>query len=528
MNFRAAILPGQFSRKPFVVLGFLALVGYAAYKAADYIVRDDLEGLVLVALAFVVGAFVVAMLNNWRNGLYFFLTWLVFEDFARKYLGNNMAVYFGKDLLVLVVYISFYLAVRRHEVKTFRPPFLIPLLLLAWFGALQIFNPASTSFWFGPLGFKLYFLYMPLVFVGYALLDSEAQLRRFFTWNLILALVVVSLGIAQAILGDTFLNPQTLDASIETSSKLYRVSSTTGALVYRPCSIFVSSGRYTDFLLITWLLVLGFTGYLLLRHRRGRWLAFIAMAVTTAGSVLATSRSVFMFLIINTAVTSAAFFWGAPWRQGEVIRVLRAFQRLALGIVLAVAILFLVFPDALGARLTLYSETLIPGSPGSDLGHRTWHYPIQNFLGAFDTDRWPYGYGIGTASLGTQYVARFFKAKLIGIGVESGFGILIIEMGIVGLILWLVMATAVVASAWRVVKKLRGSPWFPLGFIVFWYSFLLLFAITFTGMQAYQDFVLNAYLWLLLGILFRLPSLGFTAQLTALEHTAQSQRRWVR
>ena len=30
------------------------------------------------------GAIVVAILNNWRTGVYLFLSWLLFEDFARK------------------------------------------------------------------------------------------------------------------------------------------------------------------------------------------------------------------------------------------------------------------------------------------------------------------------------------------------------------------------------------------------------------------------------------------------------------
>ncbi|HXL22188.1 MAG TPA: hypothetical protein VOA78_06975 [Candidatus Dormibacteraeota bacterium] len=529
MNFRAAILPGQMNRKPLLALGFLVLGGFAAYKAAEYVLNDDLTGLALVALGLIVCACIVAMLNNWRNGLYFFLVWLLFEDFARKYLGNNMAIYFGKDLLVLVVYVSFYMAMRRHEVKTFRPPFLMPLLLFIWFGAMQAFNPGSTSIWFGPLGLKVYFLYVPLLFVGYALLNSEAQLRRFFTVNQVLALIIIGLGIAQAILGHTFLNPQTIDSDIELGSKLYRVSPITGLLIYRPCSVFVSHGRYSDFLLVAWLLVLGFSGYLLLRHRRGRWLAFVSLAVTTAGLFLAGSRGLFMWMLINVAATTVAFMWGAPWRQGEVVRVLRTLQRLAVGMVLAMALLFLIFPEALTARLALYSESLLPGNSANELGRRTWDYPIQNLLGAFNTDRWPYGYGIGTASLGTQYVARFFKAKLVGVSVESGFGTLVVEMGIVGLILWLVMSGAIVFSAWKAAKKLKGSPWFPLAFIIFWYSFVLLFAQTYAGMQSYQDFLMNAYLWLLLGILFRLPSLGLAAQQTAVaEQTARSERRWMR
>jgi hypothetical protein len=36
---------------------------------------------------------------------------------------------------------------------------------------------------------------------------------------------------------------------------------------------------------------------------------------------------------------------------------------------------------------------------------------------------------------------------------------------------------------------------------------VLLLPLTFAGMQPYEDFLLNAYFWLMLGILFRLPSI---------------------
>lgn len=139
----------------------------------------------------------------------------------------------------------------------------------------------------------------------------------------------------------------------------------------------------------------------------------------------------------------------------------------------------------------------------------------MNFLGAFGYERWVYGYGIGTTAPGTQYVAHIFGSKPPVIGVESGYGTLVIEMGIGGLLLWFVMSFAILFSAWRVVKRLRGSPWFSLAFVIFWYAGFLLIPITFTGIQAYEDFVLNAYLWLLLGILYRLPTLAVSAQFTA-------------
>jgi hypothetical protein len=63
-----------------------------------------------------------------------------------------------------------------------------------------------------------------------------------------------------------------------------------------------------------------------------------------------------------------------------------------------------------------------------------------------------------------------------------------------------------------VVKKLKGSPWFPVAFIIFLYAFVLLLPITFTSMVTYQDFIVNAYFWLMLGLLFRLPHLALSAQ----------------
>jgi len=516
-------IPGNLRRNPLIIFGFVVLFIGAVYKAATYILAGDLTGLAFVGMALVICSLVIAILNDWRKGLYFFLTWLLFEDFARKYLGNNMVIYFAKDFLLLVVYIPFLAAYRRKEVTGFRPPFLVPVLLFVWFGVIQVFNPGSTHIVYGLLGLKVYFWYVPLMLVGYALVDSEAELRRFFFVSLTLAVVIEALGITQAILGHTFLNPTNPADEIRELSTLYRVSPLSGLTLYRPTSVFVSTGRFGNFLLVTWLSVFGFAGYLLLRHRRGRTFAFLILALTAAAIVLGSSRGIVMWGGGSALVGSLAFVWGAPWRQREVVRVLRTIQRAALGIALGIVLLFFLFPDALLSRVAFYTETLSPTSSVSELQNRTWDYPVRNFLGAFG-ERWPYGYGIGTTSLGTQYVAKYFHARPVGAGVESGFGTLVVEMGIGGLLLWLVMSFAIIFSAWRVVKSLRGSPWFPIAFMIFWYAGLLLFPLTYAGMQPYQDFVMNAYLWLLLGILFRLPTLAVSAQFAAVQPGAQFQQ----
>jgi hypothetical protein len=504
----------RFRIRPLTIfVSLLAVV--LSYESAQYVLKADGADWAYAAMAVIGAIIVVGILNNWRNGVYFFLSWLLFEDFARKFLGNNMVIYFLKDFLVLVVLISFIAAYRRKQAAGFRPPFLVPLLIFTWFGAMQIFNPASTHIVYGLMGFKLFFYYVPFLFVGYALLNSERELRRFFIVNTVLALIIVALGTTQSILGPKFLNPEIPAEDIRTLSTLYRVAPLTGAFAYRPTSVFVSAGRYQNFIMLAWLMILGFSGYLLLRRKQGRTLAFVGVAVIASGAFLTASRGVFMWSMINALITSVAFIWGAPWRQGETLRVFRTIQRASLGVVLGMVLVFIANPEAITTRLAIYEETLLPNSSASELANRGWNYPVRNFLAAFQYDRWPWGYGIGTTSLGGQYVARFFHTRPPVGGVESGWGTLVVEMGIGGLILWVVMTFSVLFSAWRVVRRLKGSPWFPVAFVIFWYAFMIFIPSTYGGMQAYEDFLLNAYLWLTLGLLFRLPTIALAAQFEA-------------
>jgi hypothetical protein len=488
----------------------------AAFEISQFVLTNDWNSLGFIVVGIAGLAFAVRILNNWRHGLYIFFGWLFFEDFARKFLGNNMVIYFAKDILVILVYMSFYLARRNSNEKVrFRPPFLMPLLIFVWFAAAQVFNPGSTSVFYGLLGLKLYFLYIPLMYLGYALMDSEQDLRRFFMFNAVLILLVSCLGIAQSIIGPTFLNPSIIQEDIRDLSTLYRTSPITGLTAYRPTSVFVSTGRFQNLIIASWMIVLGFGGYLILRTKKGRVAAFTTIGVLAAAALMSTSRGVFMWCLGSTLVIMAAFVWGAPWKQKEATRVVRSIQRVILLGGLAIVTLAVTFPEAVNSRLAIYSETLNPYSTASELAMRTRDYPLKNFLQAFDTPRWLQGYGTGSASLGIQYVARILHAPPTGIGVENGYGQLVVEMGVVGLLLWIILGAAVSLSGWKVVKQLRGSPWFPLAFVIFWFSFMLFFPIGYATLSFYQDFLVNAYFWILIGILFRLPNLALSAQFAA-------------
>jgi len=498
----------RYSRSPGLTIVAFVGVLCLAYEAAQLVLEGNLSLLVMTGMVFIGTAIVVAILNDWRRGLFLLLGWILFEDLFRKYLGNNMAIFFAKDALTIVLYISFFAARRKAKLKGFKPPFLIPLLVFIWFGVIQMFNPNSTSIFYGILGMKVDFLYIPLMYVGYALVETEVDLRKFFTFNMVLILIVAFLGIAQSILGPRFLNPTVIQEDIRDLSTSFRTAPISGLVAYRPNGVFVSGGRFVDFLILSWLVALGFSGYLLLRSRRARNLAFLSVALIAIASIMSASRGVFMWNAGNALVVSAAFLWGAPWRQGEARHVLRTIQRSLLVVGLALVVMMTIFPDQIASRFAIYSETLSPDSRTSELAFRARDYPLKNFMLAFEHPHWLTGYGIGTCTLGIQYVTRIMHAAPMGIGVENGYGQLVVELGILGLVLWILLSIAISISAWKIANSLRGTPWFPLAFVIFWYAFVLLIPMSYIGFVVYQDYIMNVYLWILLGILFRLPELA--------------------
>lgn len=489
------------------LIGFslFVLAIWAAWQIGGRIAADDLRSIEFVTFGFAACVVAVAVLRNWRKGFYLFLVWMLFEDLVRKYLGNGTALFFGKDVLVLLVYISLFAAIRHGREKAFRPSFLIPLALFIWLGAAQIFNPNSSSILYGLLGFKLYFYYVPLMFVGYALIRRDDDLRKFLSTNAALAGLIAFLGIIQAIVGHSFLNPTTLAPELQDLGELDKVTPLTGQLFSLPSSVFVSSGRFAFYLVFALIFSIGTAGYLLLHTRRYRTLTFAVIAIVGGATLLSGSRGAVMYALTTTLVMTAALLWGAPWRWGQAHRLVKAIRRYLIVGALGLAAILMIFPQEAGSRLAFYTETLLPSSSAYEVGNRTWNYPLGELAKAFDRPNWVLGNGIGTASLGTQYVSKMLHQPLPNLGVEEGFGTMIIEMGIVAPFLWFLWTGTLLYCAWKVVRQLRQTRLFPIGFAVFWYSVVLLYLLTYGGLSAYQNYVNNAYFWLMIGVLFRLP-----------------------
>ncbi|MHB8485799.1 MAG: hypothetical protein ACYDCM_08725 [Candidatus Acidiferrales bacterium] len=485
-----------------VVLFLLSVL--AAWQAAQWISAGQTNMLIFAGMAFVLCAIALAILKSWRMGFYLFIVWLMFEDLIRKYLGNNMAIYFAKDVLAGLTYISLFVAIRRGRAKLFRPPFLLFFTSFFWLAVLQIFNPYSPSVLYGILGMKLQFYYVPLMFVGYALIRDDRDLWRFLIVFMILAGVVSALGIIQAVVGPTFLNPATLAPDIQELGSLEKAVPSSSQAFLLPSSVFVSTGRFAAFLVVATIVGLGAVGYFILSKLRRRKIVLAGIGLIAVAVLLSGSRTAFMYSLISTTALTVAYLWGAPVRGGQGRRLMKAIRRSITFAAIGLAIFVVLFPSAASSRFDFYSQTLSPGSSSYELGFRAWNYPIGELLKAFSDPHWAVGNGTGTASLGGQYVS-----KLVGpssnVSVEEGYGQLILEMGILAPFLWILWTAALLWSSWKVVRALKHTRLFPVAIAIFWYAFILLYPLTFLGLDIYENFVNNAFLWILVGILFRLP-----------------------
>ena len=480
---------------------------WLAWESGQKIIAGDFRTIEFVALGIAGCGAAVATLRNWRFGFYIFFVSMLLEDLVRKYMGNGTALFFGKDVLLALVYVALYLEIRRGKEKWFRAPFLFFLSLFFWLAVLEVFNPYSPSILYGLLGLKLYFYYIPLIYVGYALIRNDEDLSKFFRVNIFAAIVISALGIVQSIRGNTFLNPVQLAPALRELGNLQKVTPISGQMFNLPDSVFVSSGRFGMYLFVSFVIALGAAEYVLLRRSRQWLLPFLAIGTIAAATLLSGGRGTLLFVAASLLALIAGVVWGEPWRWRQSHRLFKAIGSAVIVGALALVAVVLIFPEQAGSRMAFYSETLAPTSAAYQLSNRAWDYPVKNFLDAFQ-EHWIVGSGTGTASLGTQYVSDFLQQPAPGVWVEEGFGELIVEMGILAPALWLLWSGALIYDSWKVVRKLRGTRLFPVSLAIVWYVFLVTLPMTYGSLSNYQDYICSVYLWLTIGMLYRLPDIA--------------------
>ncbi|HKI02150.1 MAG TPA: hypothetical protein VKK31_09225 [Thermoanaerobaculia bacterium] len=413
--------------------------------------------------------------KRWRAAVQAAMLLLVFEGAIRKWLlpGAQDLVYFAKDALLLGAYAGYFRSRSRWPYPK-APVLYAGLAFAALLGLFQIFNPKLPNFLVGMLGFKAYFLYVPLLFVVPGVFRDDAELARFLKRYVLIVFPVVLLSVAQffspagSIL-NTYAQP-TDAGSISTfgSSKFVR---TTGTFSY-------ISG-YTSYLLTTTILILIILTTTRWRFR-GNLVVYAALGMVMLGIMMSGSRGP-VFLL---AVVFPVYWWLAVVRERQSSQ---TFVRLLLGVGLLVTGL----TSAGDQAVTAFSQR----ASSEDVSSRLT-FPFVSpahmlpYAGLF-------GYGIGaTHQAAATLTGGIQNPWLINVTPEAETGRVMLELGPLGFFTVYLVRLALAFFAFRQALRLR----------VLFHRAVAISALLFLLVQIpggiIFDVTAGVYYWFLAGLVF--------------------------
>jgi hypothetical protein len=372
---------------------------------------------VLVALAGAAAA--IWAVRRWRLAVQLVMVLLILEGAIRKWVapGAQDMVYFAKDVLLLGIYAGFLRELPRLRSRVPRQAVLYGMLAFgAFFGVLEIFNPALPNVLVGIFGFKAYFFYVPLIFVLPAAFRSDGELHVFLWRYTLIAIPVGLLGIAQ------FFSPSTsiLNTYARSNDDAYVATFGSSSFV-RVTATFSFITGYTAYLLSSAILILMLLGAGRWKFR-GHYLLFSALGMTLLGMLMTGSRGPVLIL----ALLFPVYWWLAVIREkgGGAV-----FGRLVIALALVLGFIAYTSQDAIDAFVGRVN------TGGADVQGRIAS-PLQSpFLVMSEVG--VAGYGIGsthqTAAALTPGIVPY--SWLHGLIVEVESGRVMIELGPIGFFL---------------------------------------------------------------------------------------------
>ncbi len=464
-----------------VSLGFLAGSRYLLFIPA----------LVAFIAALVLG------IHNWRWAVYGLLLYLPFSGIliVLTYPKTAAAVLVKDFLFVIPAYVGFLLMAKRRG-WTF-PGTAIPFFLgaFALLVVVQSFNPQLKTPLVPLIGIKVWLLYIPLLFLGYQLVETKTDLTRVLWLMTLVAVVPATIGIVEALLlysgqaGAVY--SRYGEAAAASTQNFFREQYAGGGSLVRIPSTFSFVFQY---FLFTASMVAVTYAWWRLSHRR---FGVLIWALVLFGAFTSGARGA--FIMVPLLVLLIALLEG------------RAARAIGSGL--------LVGAGLLAALLVLGAD------PATVLSHavETGITDVRAALAVGEGQALPlttFGSGTGSA---TGAAGRYaFSDQLdvqTGPIAESWWVKVVFEEGLPGLLIilslfgWILARTCL--ANWRFKDPgLRACSAALLSFLIWNLLYLV------KGFYIDLD-PINVYFWLFAGILLRLPSLEPTREAKSVEQVVQ-------
>jgi hypothetical protein len=379
--------------------------------------------------------------RRWRQAVQMAMVVLVLEGAVRKWLFVEAQdiIYFGKDVLLLAAY-GGYLANRPRLRDRWVPPapaLYFTLTVAAVFGLFEVFNPLLPNFFVGLIGFKSYFLYVPLIFILPAVFPNDEALARFLRRFLLLSIPVDLLAVAQ------FFSPPTSILNTYARASDDPISAVTfgSSAFVRVTGTFSFISGYSAYL--TAIVMLALAALATTQWRlRGNLTVYLALGLAVVGMLMTGSRGP----VVIIAILFPLYWWLAVARERKSGATL---VRLAIGVVLLAGFVGVIGRDALGA---FRGRTVASGDEFSGRITTPFTAPFATLQ-----DAGPFGYGIGATHQAATAVTKGIVpySWLEGHLIEVESGRVMLELGPIGFFLVYFVRIYLAAYAFGQVFKLR-------------------------------------------------------------------------
>ena len=418
----------------------------------------------------------------WVALLYIALFLNVTEGAMRKWFfpGSSQLIYFAKDGVLIAAYVSFFLGGHykgSHRTKALTIIYLLAAIVVC----LDAFNPNIGSVIVGLFGIKCYLLYVGLVYLGMQLFDDWRTFLRFVRWQVIIAIPICLLGIAQ------FGSPA--DSQINRYAAVDdQVIATFGTdATVRITGTFAYISGHVFFVVVSIALAAGLLGT---SRRRSDYLFSIAALVLCVGNVwMSGSRSAGLLAAVIVAAVLAWF----GFQQNRVALRLRTL--LVVAIALAVFTTTTWFNKAYNAYLDRI-ETADDEFVDRVFQHHELFGLILDYSGLT-------GYGTGITHPGSAALEKGLDLKPSEpVPVfEAEYARVLVELGWIGAFLWYLLRITALLAILNVYRELHTAEFRCWAFII-----LLVHLVTLNG-AVVLNHTFAIYYWLLAGIALGLPRL---------------------
>jgi hypothetical protein len=439
--------------------------------------------------------------RNWEFGIQALLVIVIFEGAVRKWFLPSASdlVYFYKDFIMLASIIG-YLSRRNKTPLLIKGQLQILLVIISVFlvyAIASLANPSIPHPLVGLFGLKVYCLYIPLAFMVPRMFSSRQKLIDFLRWYLLLALPVIILSVAQfrdADVGSSlnrYAWNQEASESGNEASGIAAFEDSSGNTYVRVTGTFSYISGLVVYLPVVFAMLLGLAEINSSKSlpRLHRWFTYFALAAVVATAFMTGSRSSILYLAVILLIFYA--FTSLKRLKGRLFQI-------AFGGVLVYLALTAVFPEALDAmkNRALGGDEQVAEGQGriADL----FSLPVDEAVlaGAF-------GYGIGTTqnsvpSLMNQLNLQF-SGERIPIGYEGESSRVMLDLGVIGYLLYLLLRIALLTTLWRICLAIKDYDSKSLAVVAL--SVLTIYI--FVG-GAVVNHTQSVYQWFLVGVCFAL------------------------